>query len=243
MARDPEHDRLFEAKQAAWQEQDAARQRMNDAWEELQRLRDRYGSQIDSLRAEHEQLHQRNLQLSRDIDDAFNSGNREEGFSLIEEAKSVNAEKSELPPKWRVMIAEIKEVESRHASLRDDFLPAKRLFMEANEAFKDRKTEVRAAKENALSIAAIPVQYREDAILRNNPDGSIDVFFGGIGEDQLYHGHYHSEPNGEITYRREPFQDHGPQNFRGSKYNSENDDPQTRQSFRNKNRNERYEGM
>ena len=59
----------------------------------------------------------------------------------------------------------------------------------------------------------------------------------------VYHGHYHFEQNGEITYRREPFQDHGPQNFRGSKYDPTNDNPQTRDSFRNKNRNERYEGL
>jgi chromosome segregation ATPase len=242
MARDDELDRLFEKKQDAWQEQDRARQRMNDAWDELQRLRDRYGSRIDSLRAEHSRLYEQTQGLSRDIDSAFNYGDRDEGFRLIEKAKEVHAEMQLLPGQWRGMVAEIKDAQSRHERPRDEFRTAKRNFIEANDAFKDRKNEIRAAKEDALSIAAIPVQYREGAVLRNNPDGSLDVFFGGIGPDQLYHGHYHFESNGEITYRREPFQDHGPQNHRGSDYRPEYDTPQRRQSERNQNRNKRYKG-
>jgi uncharacterized coiled-coil DUF342 family protein len=101
MARDLEHDRLFDAKQAAWQEQDTARQRMNDAWDELQRLRDRYGSQIDSLRAEHSRLYERTQSLSGDIDRAFSNRDHEEGHRLIAEVKEVRSEMSEMPPKWR----------------------------------------------------------------------------------------------------------------------------------------------
>jgi hypothetical protein len=57
------------------------------------------------------------------------------------------------------------------------------------------------------------------------------MFGDGDGD---FHGHYHFEANGEITYRRDPFQDHGPQNYRGSKYQPEVDTPQTRQSFATK---------
>lgn len=215
---------------------------MNEAWEELQRLRDRYGYQIDDLKARHQRLYDETQSLSRDIDSAFNYGNRDEGFSLIERAKEVRAEMQELPPRWRTMVDEIKAAQSRHQELRDEFRDAKRRFIEAKDAFNDRKTELRAIKEDALSIAAIPVQYRNEAVVRHNSDGSVDVFFGGMIEgDGSFHGHYHFEANGEITYRRDPFKDHGPQNFRGSKYSSAEDTPQRRQSFRNKNRNEWYD--
>lgn len=127
-------------------------------------------------------------------------------------------------------------VKAEHERLAAQWKAAKRDFIKAHDAYKDRKTELRAIKEDALSIAAIPVQYRNDAVVRHNPDGSVDVFFGGMfGDgDGDFHGHYHFEANGEITYRRDPFQDHGPQNYRGSKYQPEVDTPQTRQSFATK---------
>ena len=242
MARDYELDRLFEAKQSAWQEQDRARTRMNDAWEELQRLRDRYGSQIDSLRAQHARMYDRTQDMSRDIDNAFNSGDRDEGFRLIEEVKEVRAEMQDLPDQWRGMIAEIKAAQERQEQYRSEFQTSKRAFIDAKDAFNDHRDRLKAQREQRASRAGVPYQHLDDVKVVEKLDGTTQYYYGGLGGgDGALHGHTAEENDGEITYRRRPFEDHGPQNFRGSKYLSEDDTPQRRRSERNENRNRRYE--
>ncbi|GHH34550.1 hypothetical protein [Lentzea cavernae] len=131
---------------------------------------------------------------------------------------------------------------NEHDRLSVGYKAAKRSFIVAHDRYKDRKTELRAIKEDALSIAAIPVQYRDTAVVRHNPDGSVDVFFGGLVEgDGHFHGHYHFEASGEITYRRDPFQDHGPQNFRGEKYMPDQDTSERRQTERYKEYKRRFD--
>ena len=43
---------------------------------------------------------------------------------------------------------------------------------------------------------------------------NTNIYFGGVGKpDGLGHGHYVMDPGGNVTYRRDPFDPHGAQNF------------------------------
>lgn len=88
-------------------------------------------------------------------------------------------------------------------------------------AFKTRLEQVRASskkrREDKKSIAAkagVPFQYRDNVWISKESDGNINIYFGGEGKpDGPGHGHYVMDQNGNVTYRREPFDPHGAQNF------------------------------
>lgn len=87
--------------------------------------------------------------------------------------------------------------------------------------FKTRLEQVRASskkrREDKKSIAAkagVPFQYRDNVWISKESDGNINIYFGGEGKpDGPGHGHYVMDQHGTVTYRREPFDPHGAQNF------------------------------
>ncbi len=88
-------------------------------------------------------------------------------------------------------------------------------------AFKDRLDELKSAnrkrREDKKSIAAragVPLQYQDNVLISTDPDGITNIYFGGIGKPNgTGHGHYVMDQHGTVTYRREPFDPHGAQNF------------------------------
>ncbi len=215
MPRDHELDRLRTEMNGAWDAMKYAEQQMNDAWEELQRLQDRYGPQIDSLKAEHQRLYDRTQDLSRDIDSAFNYGNRDEGFRLIEEVKEVRAEMADLPPQWRSMIDEINPARERWSYARDIYKDKKHEHRLAKERFDDRKAELEGARRDSAIRAGVPAHYGDEVKVVNEPGGNTSVYFGGVGKpDGPGHAHYVVDQFGNLTWRREPFEDRGPHNAR-----------------------------
>ena len=88
-------------------------------------------------------------------------------------------------------------------------------------AFKTRLEQVRASskkrREDKKSIAekaGVPFQYRDNVWISKESDGNINIYFGGVGKpDGPGHGHYVMDQHGTVTYRREPFDPHGAQNF------------------------------
>ena len=51
-------------------------------------------------------------------------------------------------------------------------------------------------------------------MISTDSDGITNIYFGGIGKPNgTGHGHYAMDRNGNVTYRREPFDPHGTQNF------------------------------
>ena len=88
-------------------------------------------------------------------------------------------------------------------------------------AFKTRLEQVRASskkrREDKKSITektGVPFQYRDNVLISTDPDGITNIYFGGVGKpDGPGHGHYVMDQKGNVTYRREPFDPHGAQNF------------------------------
>lgn len=88
-------------------------------------------------------------------------------------------------------------------------------------AFKTRLEQVRASskkrckdKKSIAEKAGVPSQYRDNVWISKDSDGNTNIYFGGIGKpDGPGYGHYVMDQHGTVTYRREPFDPHGAQNF------------------------------
>ena len=77
----------------------------------------------------------------------------------------------------------------------------------------------REDKKSIAARAGVPLQYQDNVLISTDPDGITNIYFGGIGKPNgTGHGHYAMDRNGTVTYRREPFDPHGAQNFTGTLY-------------------------
>ena len=119
-----------------------------------------------------------------------------------------------------------KSAKAEHKRAQAEFNKAKDEFDACVKAFKTRLEQVRASskkrREDKKSIAAragVPLQYQDNVLISTDPDGITNIYFGGIGKPNgTGHGHYAMDRNGTVTYRREPFDPHGAQNFTGTLY-------------------------
>lgn len=72
----------------------------------------------------------------------------------------------------------------------------------------------REDKKSIAARAGVPLQYQDNVLISTDPDGITNIYFGGVGKpDGPGHGHYVMDQHGTVTYRRDPFDPHGAQNF------------------------------
>ena len=66
--------------------------------------------------------------------------------------------------------------------------------------------------------AGVPIQHCNNVVISTDTDGNTNIYFGGVGApDGPGHGHYVLDGNGNVTYKRDPFDPHGGQNFQRNK--------------------------
>lgn len=110
---------------------------------------------------------------------------------------------------------------AEHERAQAEFKKAKAEFDDCAKAVKDRLDELNSAhrkrrkeKKSIAEKAGVPLQYQDNVLISTDPDGITNIYFGGIGKPNgTRHGHYAMDRNGTVTYRREPFDPHGTQNF------------------------------
>ena len=114
---------------------------------------------------------------------------------------------------------EFLSAKAEHERAQAEFNKAKAEFDACAKAFKDRLDELKSAhrkrrkeKKSIAEKAGVPLQYQDNVLISTDPDGITNIYFGGIGKPNG-HGHYAMDRNGTVTYRREPFDPHGTQNF------------------------------
>lgn len=108
-----------------------------------------------------------------------------------------------------------------HERAQTEFKRAKADFDSCAKAFRSRlekvKTEGQKRREDKKSIAAkagVPHQYRDNVWVSTDSSGNTNIYFGGAGKPNgPGHGHYAMDRNGNVTYKRDPFDPHGAQNF------------------------------
>lgn len=113
---------------------------------------------------------------------------------------------------------------AEHERAQVKFKEAKAEQEEARAAFSTRLEKVRAErKSDNRSIAqkaGVPSQYWDDVRVSKDVSGNTNIYFGGIGEpDGPGHGHYVLDRMDKVTYRRDPFDSHGSQNFTSNQAN------------------------
>ncbi len=108
----------------------------------------------------------------------------------------------------------------------NEFKRAKGEFNEAAKAFKVRLEVVRSQseqrkddKKSLAKKAGVPYQYQDNVwVSKKDKDGNTNIYFGGVGKpDGPGHGHYVMDSLGKVTYKRDPFDPHGAQNFEGER--------------------------
>lgn len=147
---------------------------------------------------------------------------------LVEEIRS--AKMAHEPAKQQFQQAKLRfdEVKRRydsakvdHLRARDDFQQAKSEFDRAKKAFHSRLDILKAQtkqrdkdKRFFAEKAGVPMQYRNKVYVSKDADGNVNLYFGGVGKPNgPGHGHYVMDKSGKVTYKRDPFDPHGTQNF------------------------------
>ena len=110
---------------------------------------------------------------------------------------------------------------AEHERAQAEFKKAKAEFDDCAKAFKDRLDELNSAhrkrrkeKKSIAAKAGVPLEYRDNVWISKDSDGNTNIYFGGLGKpDGPGHGHYVMDQHGTVTYRRDPFDPHGTQNF------------------------------
>jgi len=116
---------------------------------------------------------------------------------------------------------DFEQARDAHNRTKQTFQDAKATFDQASRAFRSRLELVKAEGERRKSerreIAAkagVPTQYLDSVWVSHNGEGGYNIYFGGVGQPNgPGHAHYVVDSYGKVTYKREPFDPHGSQNF------------------------------
>lgn len=112
---------------------------------------------------------------------------------------------------------EQKQTEFKRAKA--DFDRAKTAFLARLEIVRSERKQRKDDKRSLAERAGVPYQYRDEVYVSTETDGTINIYFGGVGEPNgPGHGHYAMDSRDKVTYRREPFDPHGSQNFTDGGY-------------------------
>jgi hypothetical protein len=149
---------------------------------------------------------------------------------IVDKIRAARARHEATKPAFQTAKAQFAQVKAAydrakedHVRKQDEFKRAKAEFVTAKDAFhkrlavvqadsKKRKDDKRALAERA----GVPYQYRDDVYITWQLDGTVNIYFGGLGTpDGPGHGHYALTSSGEVPYKRDPFDPHGAQNFEG----------------------------
>lgn len=110
---------------------------------------------------------------------------------------------------------------AEHERKQAEFKSAKQASDSALKAFRTRLEAVKAEgkkrnqdRQDLARQAGVPAQYLDKVWVSRKSGNIVNIYFGGVGRpDGPGHGHYVMDSLGNVTYRREPFDPHGPQNF------------------------------
>ena len=235
-------NRAYEAKQRAYQEQDRTWQYYQNVRNSHGPRIDSLNAQQESAFQNMKRSYDVASSAYDRRDGASASSHAAEGRSYKEESQRCVAERRRLVEEIRSARTQHDASKPAFQRAKDDFSSAKRAFDSAKaeheraqmefkrakadfdscaKAFRSRlekvKTEGQKRREDKKSIAAkagVPHQYRDNVLVSTDSSGNTNIYFGGVGKPNgPGHGHYGMDRNGNVTYKRDPFDPHGAQNF------------------------------
>ncbi len=235
-------NQAHEAKQRAYQEQDRTWQYLQSVRSSNGPRIDSLNSQQERAFESMKRSYDAASSAYDRRDGASASSYAAEGRRYKEGAQRYVAERRRLVEEIRSARTQHDASKPAFQRAKDDFSSAKRAFDSAKaeheraqmefkrakadsdscaKAFKSRLEKVKAEgqkrQEDKKLIAAkagVPYQYRDNVWVSTDSSGSTNIYFGGIGKPNgPGHGHYVMDRNGNVTYKRDPFDPHGAQNF------------------------------
>lgn len=147
---------------------------------------------------------------------------------LVEEIRSARAAHEASKPAFQRARDEFSarkqifdQAKAEHERAQAEFKRAKADFDSAAKAFKTRLDKVKAEgrkrrddKKAIASRAGVPLRYLNDIWLSTDAADNTNIYFGGAGKPNgPGHGHYVMDRAGTVTYKRDPLDQHGAQNF------------------------------
>ena len=114
--------------------------------------------------------------------------------------------------------SEFKCLKAERDQAKAEFDSAQGEFKRAKEAFQKKLEEMKAnnrrERDRILDKAGVRYSERKDAKIVKKPDGTTQIYHGGVGSGDGYgHGHTTLDQFGRKTYDRGAFEEHGGQNF------------------------------
>lgn len=166
----------------------------------------RYSEQGKAFRAESQSCTQERRGLEQQIRDAW--ARHEPNQRAFQDAKTA----------YTAARADFDVAKAAHERASADFNAAREAHERAKQEFQSRLEAVRAQRQtdnrSIAERAGVPFGYRDDVRVSTQADGSVNIYFGGVGApDGSGHGHYSMDRTGHVTYRRDPFDPHGAHNF------------------------------
>jgi predicted nucleic acid-binding Zn-ribbon protein len=127
-------NRIYERKEAAYQ-------RQQQAWEDLQRVRDRNGPRIDSLNSQQERAFQNMREAFDRASAAYEARDGTSARSYADAGHHYKAEAQACVSERRQLVQEIRDAGDRHKSTEPEFQAAKREFESARSEHQRAKNE------------------------------------------------------------------------------------------------------
>ncbi len=235
-------NRAFEAKQRAYDEQDSSwqsLQRLRDSYgpriESLNRLQqaafENMGRAFDNASSAHDS---RNGAMAASYAaDGHRYKAESQGYvferrGLIAELRAASDRHAATKPAFQRAKDEFtatkrafEQARTAHDAVKQTFQTAKANFEKASADFRARLEKVKAenlSKKNDLREiarrAGVPTQYLDSIWVSSNGHGGHNIYFGGVGQPNgPGHGHYATDSSGKVTYKRDPYEEHGSKNF------------------------------
>jgi hypothetical protein len=234
-----EKDRAYRAQQSAWEDLQRLRDSKRPRIEQLNRLQEaafqNMRSSYDSASAAYDRRDGASAKSYAEQGRAYKAesqGYVEERRRLVAELRSASDHQKSYAPAFQASKAsfdskkrEFDVAKAAHEQTQIEFKAAKEALDKMSSAFKARLEVVRAQnarikndKRSIAEKAGVPFQYLDKVYTSKDASGNTNIYFGGIGEPNgPGHGHYVVDRSGMVTYKRDPFDPHGAENFEDEK--------------------------
>lgn len=195
-----QQERAFQDMRRAFQDASEAHDRRDGA------AARRYADDGKRFKSESQQCVQERRNLVQQIRDAW--ARHEPNQRAFQDAKAA----------YVAARADFDVAKAAHERAGAEFKSAREAHERAKQEFQNRLETVRAQRQSdnrsIAERAGVPFGYRDDVRVSTQADGSVNIYFGGVGApDGPGHGHYAMDRTGHVTYRRDPFDPHGAHNF------------------------------
>lgn len=230
-----EKDRAYKAQQSAWEDLSRLRDSHGPRIERLNGLQEsafqNMKSSFDNASSAHDRRDGASAKSHAEQGHAYKAESKgyvEERRRLVAELRSAaDHQKSFVPAfqaakgRFNTAKRDYDAAKAVHVQAQTEFKAAKEIFDKASKAFKARLDIVRAQnakkaddKRSIAEKAGVPYQYLDKVYVSKDSNGNTNIYFGGMGEPNgPGHGHYVLDRTGNITYKRDPYEDHGGKNF------------------------------